>query len=127
MQLNHYKTKNILNQATNKDDAAKMIIGLKNVNLNLSDIMSIYESGLKNSHEISKAIIDAKKSSLKPADLVAMSHYDKNHKDLKLELSKYVSEEEINKNIKNWSAEDAKIGLRESIRKIINEIFIRNI
>lgn len=126
--ISFLKIQEILGQFKGLDlyNGIKTIIKIKGKDIESSDILSFYKS-MDNSdleqdliHQISLEIIRVKKNTLEPNDLVYMSNFDKNHEELKKELSKYLPEKMINDNIKDWEK-----GLRENIRKIIkNEFFI---
>jgi len=107
-------------QGEDRDRVIDTIIKLKGSKLTSLDILTIYEADPSNVKDVTFKIIEAKKQKLEPNDLVYMSHFYKNHEELKQWLSKYLPENLIGANVKNWEQ-----SLRESIRKIIkNEIFI---
>ena len=60
-------------------------------------------------HEIAKAIINAKKETLQPNDIVKLSFFDKeNLDDLKSELLKYISPDIVEKNAQDWETKNAQ-------------------
>jgi hypothetical protein len=115
--LTYLDIETILNKVEDKDAIAKLIIREKNDKLDGSDILTIYKSGLKSPHEISKEIINTLGKKINEKDLIYMFHYDKNHDGLKEILKKYFKEDILDK-----TSEDVGNSYENKLRKEIYNI-----